>query len=330
MFRHDTSVIILALLALVVIYHALLKVTKNKYFTSALIAYFFSNALYYFIFHYSILARKNATTWLLESSVLLLFAWALSSADSFKKTAKTYYYGLLTMVSASAGWLLLGNSHGLIDATSFESGMLMFALFMPVVHKRGFFEKLIVIVLAAYALKVGGSTGLAILAIYLLGRVFYSNYTKLKIATALILTAGLTYAYKNTQLLDDSGRFTIWNQYVTEWHNNANMIIGSGIGSFKNIAPQMPTVSGNLIYAHNDFLELYLETGLIGLFVLSLLLIKFFKVCYATRNLHYAAMMFVFSFNYFPGQILLTKMLFVLTIMTICKQYENLSIDKSI
>ncbi len=328
MFRHDTSVVISSILMLLVFTWALYKAANRNYLVTVLLSYFFANGLFNYVFHNSILTRKNATTWLLEASILLAYA-ILYNLGNLKKIAKLHYYGFILICFVSSIPILMGGRHGLIDAYSFESGMLIFTALMPVTHKRSFLEKLLVLTLIGIGLYMGGSTGLVILALYLLGRIFYSQYEKLKHATIALSALAITYAYKFTDLLSDSGRFKIWSIYINEWHNNANMIIGSGIGTFRNIAPKIETSAGTLIYAHNDFLELYLETGLIGVFCISLLAMQFFKVCYKSKNLHYAAMMFVFAFNYFPLQILLTKIIFLLSILIIYDQYRKLSIDKN-
>jgi O-antigen ligase len=185
--------------------------------------------------------------------------------------------------------------------------------------------------LVALSLYIGGSTCLAILAIYLLGRIFYSSYKNIKTLTLIGALASIPIVYKYTDLLNDSGRFQNWLFYFNQWVSNANnMIIGTGIGSFKNMATKLATPSGNyFVYAHNDFLEMFLETGVLGLSVFLYLCWLLLKMAKDAKMLHIVLMMFVFMFNYFPNQILLMKLVFVLTIVEIYYERERLSARNS-
>lgn len=65
-------------------------------------------------------------------------------------------------------------------------------------------------------------------------------------------------------------RFKIWPMFIEHWNSKFNMWFGSGLGSFQLHSTQIPEVrlalNGRIWpWAHSDWLEIWLETGWIGL-----------------------------------------------------------------
>lgn len=249
--------------------------------------------------------------WIMEAIILILFASILSKA---KIEVLRNYQRLLTLFVLASIFYCMAYGFGLIDAYSFETAMLIFAILLPTYSVRHYLEYAAIGLFLFIAFKMGGSTGGILALIYFLGLVFYSKYTHLKIAAGLATMFGLVWAYKYTDLLSDSGRFKIWQQFINHWQDNFNMWIGSGIGTFKNISPFVHTPSGTLMYAHNDFLEIYLETGILGLTIFLALCYQVLKMAHKAKLGHIALMIFAFMFLYFPNQILLARLLFVFAI----------------
>lgn len=319
MFRENTTIIIASILSLIILVQYL--VTKYGFKIGLAISYFFFNAILYMTAHNSILVRKNASEWLLTHLILLTFFGLLKT-----RLIINYWRLLLTSIVTSSVmyYLFNGTNYGLIDAYTFESAMLMFAFLMPTIFKKNYIAILLTIVAVITALIIGGSTCVGILAVYALGSIYYSNFKNLKILTAIGSIISCAFAYKFTDLLNDSGRFLNWAQYITYWHSKYNMIWGTGIGSFKNISPHAGDRVSPFLYAHNDFLEIYLETGLIGIIIFAYLCLKLLIYAHKTKRAHYVLMMFLFMSNYFPNQIMLCKAMFVLMIASL--MYKNKSL----
>lgn len=319
MFRQNTAIIVTGLISLSVIFGIMYR--KVSITTSLLISYFFANAIFQFIFNPSIMTRKNATTWLMESLILLLMAEMLLNKDTFLKVAVKMYW-LLSITALCSALYYFEYGFGLIDASSFEAAMLIFTVLLPA-YSESLKLKWLRYALIILGLYIGGSTGMAILAVYILGEIFYSKSIALKLFTAMSIPTIAYHAYLWTDIFNDSGRFDIWATYLGVWFNNFDMTFGTGIGSFKNIATQVKTANGTFLYAHNDFLEIFLETGFVGLVIASILCLKLMIYAYRARMVHYCFMMFVFMGNYFPNQILLTKAIFLLCIVTIYIRGQN-------
>lgn len=282
-------------------------------------SYFFTNAVLYMTASLSILIRKNAAEWLLIHLTLLVFYVSLN-----KRNILWWHFLLTSVVSASVIYYLFnGTNYGLIDAYTFESAMLMFAVLMPSPYKSDSIGLIFKVFSVLVCLWIGGSTCVGILGVYILGSIFYSNYKNLKILTAIVSVIGALLAFKFTDLFNDSGRFLNWAQYIDYWNTKYDMIWGTGIGSFKNIAPHAGDRVSAFLYAHNDFLELYLETGFIGLTLTLILAGWLFLYAHKKQMGHYVLMMYLFMANYFPWQIMLCKFMFVLMIWQIARKDER-------
>jgi len=94
------------------------------------------------------------------------------------------------------------------------------------------------------------------------------------VSSAIIVALAVT-AYINTPLkkyVSDSGRFAMWADVIADVNNPMHSTLtdtypwtGFGIGSFKYI---YPVKNANIWYqAHNEYLEILYNTGIIGLFL---------------------------------------------------------------
>lgn len=81
--------------------------------------------------------------------------------------------------------------------------------------------------------------------------------------------------------ISTSGRITMWINYMSYWWHNANIWIGTGLGSFHWMGLTMLDSGreAKFFLMHNDWLQILFETGIVG-FVSSLCIFW-----YGTRNL---------------------------------------------
>jgi hypothetical protein len=94
-------------------------------------------------------------------------------------------------------------------------------------------------------------------------------------------------------LEQEKSRLIIWKGAWHLWQ--ASPWYGLGIGNFKYFYPSfsLPGDGSTLEYAHNDYLQLLIETGLLGVILLGALLLAFFYYC-----MHYLKKYSVLSSNY--------------------------------
>ena len=77
-----------------------------------------------------------------------------------------------------------------------------------------------------------------------------------------------------------------------------NPILGAGLGAFRNelIVKKDPLVSSNHFHAHNEFVTLISQNGIIGLIIFLTLLIYLIKLTISSRNNEFGLFGFLFIF----------------------------------
>jgi hypothetical protein len=115
---------------------------------------------------------------------------------------------------------------------------------------------------------------------------FLTRNWKIFFAMAFIFILAL-FVTGSRALFSDSHRLNCWKVALMYWMDNFNGIVGSGPGSFKAIFPAYQKTSnqigaGYFIWLHSDWLQAYLETGILGLISMLALVIKLLKRCYTT------------------------------------------------
>lgn len=169
------------------------------------------------------------------------------------------------------------NGWGFANAGSFDAAIFMAALpifaFTPV-FKFGRSSYLFHLGFAIFLmLWTRSNTAAMILASY---AVFYSIKHKIvkdhlsAIGALGILTASVLSIYFKG-LGSGSARLEGWKHYMTWWWDNANRLVGTGIGTFEGMGPFIPHVPKTeeiYLYMHNDYLQMLFEGGIIGLLLM--------------------------------------------------------------
>jgi O-antigen ligase len=153
----------------------------------------------------------------------------------------------------------------------------------------------ITLLLGAAVVATASRTGFALLALSALGSLLIvlsaSARRKLLAARTLIYglpLLGLVWLARNHPLMerllvrfqsDDDLRFVIWSNSIDAIA--AYFPVGSGLGTFSLVYPQVEDLddisAGWINAAHNDALELVVETGLVGGALIAAFLLVFFR-----------------------------------------------------
>lgn len=129
---------------------------------------------------------------------------------------------------------------------------------------------------------------LAGLLVYIFFHLGVKKFVLSTLILVLIPISMIIYGKDEFSLLNDQGRFKEWSKI----YNAAveKPIWGWGPGTFKVIYhKKFQTIEskkkhGNYLEAHNDYLELFFEFGLIGVLTVLILIVDFFRELYRKRN----------------------------------------------
>jgi len=131
---------------------------------------------------------------------------------------------------------------------------------------------LLVVLLPAALLTLSSMTFLSLCAV---AGVYVVHRAGLKIAAGclallIVLGAGAFFLFPSSFAFDDQGRFQIWRSALKLWSDRP--FFGYGLGSYPVLAPldqsvKLATEHGYFIQAHNDYVQVLFETGLLGFLV---------------------------------------------------------------
>ena len=169
---------------------------------------------------------------------------------------------------------------GTLGSPNYVSPYLMLGIPFALYRKKWLFAIPIVLgVIATNSQMAIGST------IVMLMIILYFKYKKTIISLFVIgaLTAGLGLAVKGSvvdKVIDDSTRFAEWKKIAISiktpyMSNKAYPYTGRGPGAFK--WTYRPSSGSNFAEAHNEYLEVLYDTGIIGLFLFVMSLYYIFK-----------------------------------------------------
>lgn len=170
------------------------------------------------------------------------------------------FFDALMIVNAV---LILVYGYGVFGASSFDASictMLLpwFALSRPL-HWINIAISLFVL---GVILSTGATTPIVMLVAMGSVMLWQRGHWKWLIPLPLLL-AGLAY-YGSS-----SGRVGAWGSLFEWWRDNANPVIGTGLGTFEWLGPYIQMSNGQtqefFLWMHNDYLQVLFEGGLVGL-----------------------------------------------------------------
>lgn len=128
------------------------------------------------------------------------------------------------------------------------------------------------------AILSDASTAYAVTAVVFLSE--FRNHWK-KVISAISFSAVFA-ALTKPHLLSDSERFLNWKIYLPYWWENSKWF-GFGPGSFGPIGPYLQALNGEktnvLLWAHNEYLQVFFEFGIVGFVLFSGAFIHLFVNC---------------------------------------------------
>ncbi len=170
--------------------------------------------------------------------------------------------------------------------------------------------KYLLFVIPIAAVLLTGSSGplitLGVVFLFFLIRTFWINPYMLGLILVLMLGAFISLRWSlpsQHTFLGDNGRVELWNQAINWWSESpGNLYIGSGNGATGMLLPYLqftknPQTMGFFIYLHNDWLQSFMELGLLG--IIGIFWIAYDCMCEAFKKPVYGASFFAFAVTAF-------------------------------
>lgn len=218
------------------------------------------------------------------------------------------------ILTASCFLAIFFGFSGLLTGVSFDAALLSLLIIVLFYNENlgGLWVLSILGILIATMYVSNGMTAFLILCSYALGWMFIESKKGFLIFVVLLMASlkkNIRYFTENS-----NGRYEMWDAYLTYWTKNFSVLSGSGPGSFEQIGPLIPVNGIRYIWAHNDWLQIFLEYGLIGLLIFICLYGFLLFKSYANQN--YAVFMGLIGFGtcmmlYSPFRVLFGVIFFV-------------------
>lgn len=109
----------------------------------------------------------------------------------------------------------------------------------------------------------GGATVVAVFLAQGMGYLFLKN-KKLFILSFILGFVGFLYTWKDL-LRDNMTRIKMWATYLGHWYDYSPLWIGFGSDTFRFRAPPLAVEHLHYTWAHNDWLEILFNNGILGL-----------------------------------------------------------------
>lgn len=266
---------------------------------------------------YAFVATATLTFWPYESIVMQAFKYQqrASFAQSLVYLVmavlligeRRLMRGLVTLISwvfmLDAVAILFG-FWGITWGLSFDAAFIV--LMLPIFYKPTMYHRVITALALMAVWKVGGATSYLVMAGLITGAaISYRNWLWLTILPVLFC---IGYYSQGQNLWLSQGRLDMWSAYFLWFINNSNHYLGSGLGSFEWLGQMIyfDTV-GAYTFAHNDYLQVLFEMGIVGLVLFTGTLLEALwrlrnEPLYFSTALGFCAFMLTYSpLHVFPG-----------------------------
>jgi len=180
----------------------------------------------------------------------------------------SYVMQAIEVVNFANAIIVATFGYGIFNAHSMDSSVMACVTVYGLFAKDSLLRQMSfapAMVLIPVILFLGGSTGVIALGAGI-GAYFFA---KRKIARAFVYTiplAAFGFIYFGDLFLSESGRLKPWTIFLDYFFNYTNPLFGSGIGTFEwlgHFSRNEPT--DVFLWAHNEYLQLLFEGGVIGL-----------------------------------------------------------------
>lgn len=165
---------------------------------------------------------------------------------------------LCLVIIAINSWLAPW-SQGMFIGTTHST--LVAAIFFPLFFKSYRLSVLAVPTLASI-LYVQGVASYAVLLVHLFFFVYDSRYYRFAVGALLAGICGLRFYFPREEFLAGSRITDIWAPAFRWWYAHANQWIGTGPMSYEWLSPMF---GAPRMWMHSDWLQIFFETGILGL-----------------------------------------------------------------
>lgn len=272
----------------------------------------------------------------------VVFAWVATDPYliSKNKLELVAYLGSIDAIYMCVRGLTTGTYYGIVNNYSFDSAFVACCFFMmnfsrerrPKIKNfsisdfldllQSFFIPLVAIA------GTRGKTGPVVLAFGLFGY-HMVKHTVNTVSISMMAFILSTPLWIGRDLFDLNGRQTVWRHVYELFKIFPNYIwTGFGLGSFETIMPAYEVKVGHkmvFLWAHNEFVQVFFEMGLLGLIALIFVMARCFisakrsAPLTATLCAITAAMLTQMPFRYMPFQV------FILSVLLLCERERDKS-----
>ena len=336
LFKH--TIVISLLIVSILIHYPFNKLTRFKpYFFASFttfIAYLFCN-----LFLKSELKLLNIF-YLVSFVILFLLAFVLSRLNNIRNILKFPYYGLITILLVTIVYSLINDinvysewatisygetkrrwTFGFFHPGYFASFLMLSGILSHFLIRHRIISRwnyLVVIISVILIFLSGTRNSFISLCIYLLVSHSSSTYYYFKFLAGfiffiLLAVVGVNWNYIN---ILSSGRLSTWIAHFIYNLDSFNFLFGTGLGNAERIGMASNTnyTSKNEMIFHIDnfYFEIFLQFGLIGLFLLIMVLMQLLKTirksCFTGYNRRVALALFytLIFFAFFDSALIST------------------------
>lgn len=213
---------------------------------------------------------NSAIAW--GSAIGVLFSVTLINQRHVQK-----FLAAIVWLAAIDCVFVMFHGYGMFNASSMDSTFIAMVFPLMITYRKWSkkkildfgvqtLEALVLIVLPIIAIiKASGSTAYVVLAMSFAGWAISTKRYKLASLSTLALLAGYVVEISHDV---DRTRPMHWKNLMGWWNLNADVMFGTGTGSFQWISPyiqlRQKTNNEYLLWMHNEYLQALFEQGIIG------------------------------------------------------------------
>lgn len=338
--------IILSLIVLMVylVYSDSCKLIIN--FRKIFIFIFFATIFFSLSYTPSVIASKNKVLFVIYNTIIPILIFELYYVFSEKKCFDLHLFEKNVLVVAyflvwfsffafvigfrenqfETRWSLKGIDNP-IWFSRFIGMLLLIIIYCEDICRRKTLIYISSILMSFYLMYKGGSRGplLGVLIVILIRLSLLVPKKKLFTYFSLIIV-GLLFSFvfiKGRLFTTDTFSIMERINYTSLFTSgNLNLIVGNGIGSFGWV---LYGIDDDIMYPHNIFLELLFENGIVGVIIICVVLIQFYK-SFKPNIITFLVLYFFFN-SLLSGDISSNNNLFILLFLSIYAKESSLSYD---
>lgn len=253
-------------------------------------------------------------------AMLQILMFFLLYAFFNKKYIYYVFYVICTLLLGDVIWFDLGNNYGLFNATTFDNCIMAVMIPWLIFSEKSLIKYFVAVLFALSIFSLHSRTGMLIIGMCALAQCYRSKSWKLLLFILICAALFCTQEWSMLTNFPAGGRIDQWYTYGRIWLENDYHWLGTGLGTFEELTLQMPVNGVFFRHAHNDYLQMLYETGIIGL---SVFVLFTGYVFYRARESFLQTTMilayFIASMFYFPMHFFLSQLILILNLVMVLK-----------